>query len=348
MPKRKYSRKSSKGRKRKYKYRSKTGRAYRKVKRGGKTYRRYKKSSQRIVSNLKNRNPASRGLDREHFKITSRFTGTLVWVNGALASWTYPLTRIVDLSDNKDHTLPAGTWTKPANGSDYNFTDVGTINIPGTLDISNKYANLYISSVDINWQVARSDAQDDSITRMHIVPINYYKYLGLDKTFSPNNFWPGGDLYDSYDNMLQEPEVKSATLSAARANRQFGSLTVHVPFKKFTSPGFPLSSAQWWTDTVYGSNSSLWSPPDNAYNPYAVFTLYNDGLGSDVRFEMKFSFTYYITAFNPRIQGLVSLAGPQGATGLYGDQYPLGGLTGPSGAPGFGPFPQGMSGAFET
>lgn len=314
MPKKflRRSRKSSYSRRRRRTYRIRktgkfAGRRYYRVQRGGKFYRRYpriKSMSKRIVVNRKHKTPSSRGLDREHFKITGRMSGTLTWLQQSMANWT------LDLSDVKQWavgTFGGGVWTMPSGGSDYAFSDIGSNLISGTEIISNKYKTLYISGAMVTWQVSRTDHNDDSVTTMLMTPLHPTKYADLSLTFAPNVFWPGADLYESFNNQLNETGTKRRVLSTVTSGRQTGTLSYWIPFKKYLSPGFPLSSASWWTDTVSGSTAAAWVKPTSPYFPYLATSLYNDGTGhsgGDL-FEMRYKITWYITAFDPHSQTVI-------------------------------------------
>nr|QKI29029.1 Cap [Kummerowia striata CRESS virus] len=288
-------------RKRVYKYRAAkgkyAGRYYRRIRRGGKVYRKYKPASQKITgTKVKAHYPLGRALDRDHVKLSCTWSGRMNWLTGKIATWAFPLLWPVDQNDGG---FPSDSVWNVTSA----YTSTGSYNkYQGLISMCERFERFYVSSVSFWIKVERDDAVDLSHTELAVVPLNPTQWNGMTATSGPYKFFPGANADEQWANMKMVPGVQVKTLSAASGggpSTQF--IRVHVPIKKYAIPGYPDASETFWFRM--NANGTSLTTPSFSFNPWIWIGLFNRGgfslEGIDFNIEMKA--TFYTTWMQPRL-----------------------------------------------
>lgn len=257
--------------------------------------------SQRISKNSRHVYPINTPADRRLFKV--RFNETFVsttafdsqWdpgqFQGPLASYAVSLSRPGTVLN--DVLFNDGKLSSVSNES--------SSQVPGDNIIGNSYGLAYLSSVTIKWSVMRSDHSSDFPIQLCMVPFNYFQLLHLHKV--NGIVWPGPSTVPddhAWSNIKQFPNKRLSMLTNPFGDHTTCSVKIHVPIKKYTYPGFPNATNQWWHNTNNGGFSG-WSTLDPSFSAYLLLAAYLPFGAGDTILTHKFEVTQYITAFMPYV-----------------------------------------------
>lgn len=317
----------------------KRSRFYRRYQRGGKFYRKYKKpgwksrsyssKKQKIMINRRSVFPVTTSLDRKRYKIRTSYDMTTL-TNHSI-TW-----------DPVQQTGPyMGGWSDlvdPKNTFGHNFFNdgkmcqlqsQGTSYIPGDDIIGQNYSYLYITSVTIDWKVARTDHSGDYDVECIFFPTSPQQF---DETGKVNNipFYPPENTpsYNSWQAAKLYPGGFKMKVSGGFGSKTFAARRIHIPMKKYMIPGFPLASQAFWT-TTNNQPHTAWTAPGQDYSVFGNY-LFLCPINGQVLLHHKISITWNLTAFQPYGPSKIfayAVCGPTGTSGSTGDNGT--GMTGP-------------------
>jgi len=312
-------------------------RRYRNVYRNGKTYRRYKPRSQKLISNRRSVFPVQTPLDRKHYKLDDKYNFVTeihfndTWDAGALQG---PITGMVS------NLTQVGSFFNSSSFNDRKMTfatSFSSAQIPGDDIIGQNYVFLYVSSVSVTWTVTRSDHNDDFPVDILMAPINTSQKASLGNV--GGNYFVGPSHSpdeNCWVNTKLLPGAKVRRLSTVTSSKPTRTMSIHIPLKKYMIPGFPDSNPTFWKTTNKGGVSA-WTLLDDQHSSFLYMALHAP-FDVDAFVTQDLKCCYYITAFQPRVPSQIFFGLTDNPTG------PTGGATGPGGDPVYPVGPTGLTG----
>jgi len=199
--------------------------------------------------------------------------------------------------------------------------------IQGATSIGQRYNYFYVSGCKVDWTVRQQEVQSPVTFQMALNGLGGIPPVGTTATLATGTCrsYAGGHGYpvgiptrgatggssggnEAFAlNKAINGTVVSKPFNTAESGNSIGRCSQYFRLAKYYRPGFPLSSASFWTDTNNGLISG-WVPPTIIEANCNMMLLCSDGSATGQVLRHTLEVTWFITAFIP--------CAPQGL--LYG------------------------------